>query len=254
MNLKKLIFGMFLLLVGSSLFAQNKQETDILFVGNSFTYFWNMPQMLEAMAEGQGLNLKTTQSTVGGSTLEEHFNKKKNTQTIKLLDSVKYDYVVLQDHSLATIDHPKDFSEYSKKLTELIREKGAKPVLYMTWGYHSNPLLQEKITPAYNNMAKELSSKVIPVGPIFMKARQLRPNLNLYFDDKHPSPEGSYLIALVFYKAFTGKSVLDIPDSLTTKAFDGEPLYLMFISSETGSFLRQLVEGFEFNSINFITE
>ncbi len=245
---------MSLLLLGSSVFAQNKQETDILFVGNSFTYFWNMPQMLEAMAESQGLNIKTTQSTVGGSTLEEHFNQKKNTQTIKLLDSVKYDYVVLQDHSLATIDNPKDFDEYSKKLSELIRKKGAKPVLYMTWGYHSNPLLQEIITPAYNNMAKELSSKVNPVCPIIMYARQMRPDLKMYFDDKHPSPEGSYLIALVFYKAFTGKSVLDIPDRLTTIAYDGEPLYLIFIPSETGNFLRQLVEGFEFTDINSITE
>ena len=254
MNLKKLIFGISLLLIGNSVFAQDNKQTDILFVGNSFTYFWNMPQMLEAMAEEQGINIKTTQSTVGGSTLEEHFNQKKNTQTIKILDSVKFDYVILQDHSLATIDNLKDFEEYSKKLSDIIRKRGAQPVLYMTWGYHSNPLLQDKITPAYNDMAKELNAKVIPVGPIFMKARQLRPDLNMYFDDKHPSPEGSYLIALVFYKAFTGKSVLGIPDRLTTKAYDGEPLYLMFMDSETGEFLRQLVEGFEFNTTNTIAE
>lgn len=87
-----------------------------------------------------------------------------------------------------------------------------------------------------------------------MKACQLRPDLELYFDDKNPSLEGSYLIALVFYKAFTRKSVLKIPNNLTSRAFDGKPLYLMFISSETGDFLRQLVEEFEFKGINSITE
>ena len=35
----------------------------MLFVGNSFTFFWNTPQLVEAMARDQGVSLDAYQST-----------------------------------------------------------------------------------------------------------------------------------------------------------------------------------------------
>ena len=57
----------------------------ILFVGNSFTYFYNLPQVVAAMAASQGVSLETRQSTVGGSNLEQHWQEEKGTQTRRLL-------------------------------------------------------------------------------------------------------------------------------------------------------------------------
>lgn len=67
--------------------AQEKQgPINILFVGNSFTYFWNMPQLVEAMAETQGVDIAARQSTVGGSNLEQHWKSEKETITRQLLE------------------------------------------------------------------------------------------------------------------------------------------------------------------------
>jgi hypothetical protein len=81
-----------------------------------------------------------------------------------------------------------------------------------------------------------------------MQAQKARPDLKMYFDDKHPSSNGSYLIALIYYKYLTGNSVKDIPNRLVTQDSEGDQLYLNFVLPETGAFLRQLVEDFDMKS------
>lgn len=248
MKIRKIIIYIFLLGFPLAIFAQNdiKEKTKILFVGNSFTYFWNMPQMVNAMATLEKEPLAIQQSTVGGSTLKQHFNKQKGTKTRAYLENEHWDYVILQEFSSGSVYQADDFKEYGTKLTNLAKSKGAEPILYMTWGYKSNPLYQPIISKAYKQLGKDLQINVVPVGEIFMKARMLRPDLNFYFDDKHPSSDGSYLIALIFYKALTGNSVTDIPDRLNSKDENGEEIILSFILPETGIFLRQLVDEWVF--------
>lgn len=244
--IKNLIILLFLIPI--TLSSQNDGTKKVLLVGNSFTYFWNMPQMVNAMAELDDYPMEVRQSTVGGSTWEEHYNEKKGTITRKLLKSKKWDYVVLQDQSSSTIDNVDRFKEYGTKLGEVISDYGAKPYLMMTWAYLSNPLMQDVISDQYRNLAKSMGTDVIPVGEVLMRARELRPDLNFYSDDKHPSPEGSYLVALVMYKALTGNSVNDIPDRLYSEDQDGEKIILSFINPQTGVFLRQLVDQAEFKT------
>ncbi len=246
------IICLFLGVTAVSFAQQQTPEKKILFVGNSFTYFWNMPNLVEAMAASQNVKLNTSQSTVGGSTLQQHWNKEKGTDTRNLLEKNTYDYVVLQDHSLSTIDHLERFRESTKNLIELVRSKEATPVLYMTWAYDSNPLMQRNIEKAYNEQGKATNTAVIPVGNVFMKAQKERQDLDYYFDNKHPSSIGSYLIALVFYKYFSGKSVMDIPNRLTSVNDQGEQIYLCFILPETGDFLRQLVEEYDMDPLKTV--
>lgn len=240
------VFAM-VLCIPASLSAQEKEDPiKILFVGNSFTFFWNMPQLVGAMAKAQGVSMETYQSTIGGSNLEQHWKSEKGTKTRKLMEQGDWDYVVFGDHSLSTIDAPERFREYGAKFAELARSKGAEPIFYMTWAYRSNPLMQETITKGYMDLAKELNAKVFPVGPVYMKARTLRPDLELYFDDKHPSSDGTYLIALTITKLLTEKPVANIPDRLIVQDANNEKLYLSFVLPTTGDFLRQLVDEMDF--------
>ena len=248
-NITRQLRSLFLILFlfPAVLFSQEDAEK-VLFVGNSFTYFWNMPQMVEAMAKDQGVNLETSQSTVGGSNLAQHWKEEKGTETRKILEEEKFAYVILQDHSMSTINNPERFTTYTTKLIDLVKDKDAEPLLSMTWAYDSNPLMQELIGSSYIKLGQETGVKVVPVGTIFMKAQQVRPDLKMYFDDKHPSSDGSYLIALIYYKYLTGNSVMDIPNRLITKDSEGNQLYLSFVLPETGTFLRQLVEDFDMES------
>ncbi len=244
-NWLKIIAGLCLLLwCQSPAYAQDTLR--VLFVGNSFTYYHNLPQMVAAMAQTQKVPIVTRQSTVGGSSLEQHWKGEKGTVTMPMLETGKWDYVVLNNHSLSAIETPESFMEYGRKFAELIRKKGAKPVFMMTWAYKSNPLMQEKITAMYRQLAGETGADYVPAGPLFAATRQWRPDLELFFDDKHPSPNGTYLLALAFYKYLSGKTVMGIPERLTTKDMFGEKLYLVFMTPEDAKFLQQLVEEYDF--------
>ncbi len=230
-------------LVGTAAEAQDSvQPKRILFVGNSFIYFHNLPQMVSAMAETQGVELITRQSTVGGSNLEQHWKGENETKTRELLEAEKWDYVVFNNHSLSALETPESFDEYGKKFAELVTKKGAVPVFMITWGYFSNPLIQGKVTPAYEQLAQESGAMIVPAGPLLSEARKLRPDLKLYEDDKHPSANGTYLIGLTFFKFFTDRSTAEIPHRLSTYDEDGELLYLCFLSEQDADFFQMLVD------------
>ncbi|MBL7471419.1 DUF4886 domain-containing protein [Robertkochia sediminum] len=238
-------------LASLSVSAQDNEEERVLFIGNSFTFFWNTPQLVEAMAKDQGVNLDAFQSTVGGSHLKQHWEGEKNTQTRKRLEEESWSRVIIQDHSTSTIAHTERFREYAGKFIDLVREKQAEPVLFLTWAYDSNPVMQPEITEEYLKLGKEKGVRVIPAGMVWEQARNLRPDLDLFFDDKHQTPEGTYLNALLIYKTLTGRSVAEIPNRLSVITADGEKLYLTFILPENGKFLRDLVERFDVANTNF---
>ena len=56
-------------------FAQKAKE--VLFVGNSYTYFWNLPQTVEIMIKSMEMDFQTAQSTAGGATWQEHWDGEK---------------------------------------------------------------------------------------------------------------------------------------------------------------------------------
>ena len=250
-------FSILFLIIGvicmthSTSFSQEKEQKAIkvLFVGNSFTYFFNLPQVVASMVQSQGVEIITRQSTVGGSTLEQHWKEERGTRTRKLLDSLQWDYVVLNNHSLITVDGPDEFMEYSKKFIELIRSKGAEPIIMQTWGYKSNPLLIRPIMEGYAKLAAETKADMVPAGELFAEARKWRPDLEMFQDDKHPSSNGTYMLGLAFFKYFTGLSTAEIPHRLTTTDKDGEKLYLLFMSQEDSDFLQQLVDDFDFKTL-----
>jgi hypothetical protein len=221
----------------------------VLFVGNSFTYYYNLSQVVSSMAQTQGTVIITRQSTVGGSTLEDHWKSEKGTRTRILLDSCSWDYVVFNNHSLATIDSFGSFLDYSTRFADLVRTKGSSPVFMETWAYKSNPLMQETISNAYQELAKVTRADIVPCGALFAEIRKFRPDLTLFFDDKHPSYIATYMLGLAFYKYFTGKQTTGIPKRITTKDVNGENIYLIFMHQEDADYLQQLVDDYDFRTL-----
>jgi len=230
---------------------QMKKDTlRVLFVGNSFSYFYNLPQVVNAMsAYSKTVNIETRTSLVGGSKLSDHLNQKKGTQTIEILNNQTFDYVVINHHSLATIDDADHFFELSKQMVDLVRSKNAIPVLMMTWAYHSNPLMIQTISKAYNDVGKQLGVDVVPCGNLFAEVRKWRPDLDMFDDDdKHPTKHGTYLNGLAFFKYFTNEKTSEIPKRITSVDKNGEKLWLLFLSQENADFLQQLVDDYDFKT------
>lgn len=235
-----------IILIAFGSLQSQSDTTRILFVGNSFTFFYNLPQVVASMAETQGHVLITRQSTVGGSNLEQHWKGEKDTKTRQILEEGSWDYVVFNNHSRSSLDAPEAFITYGTKFASLVREKGAEPIFMVTWAYESDPTMQEEITRMHLKLCESVNAQYVPCGPILAKARTEWPDLDFFHDDKHPSETGTYLFGLAFYKFFTGASTSEIPKRLTTFDKDGEKLYLIFMDQGIADKLQELVDGFDF--------
>jgi hypothetical protein len=232
-----------LLLITGHLAAQSAAPNKVLFVGNSYTYFWNLPQHVAIMAQEGGVDLHTQQSTAGGVNWGQHIRGEKELQTQAIIQEGDFDIVVLQNHSMAAIDRADSLRYFGKILHELVKKQGGQTYLYMTWAREWDPYMQEEITQAYVDFGKEIGAKVVPVGLAWQRARELRPGFPLYDEDRsHPSPLGTYLTACVFYRAFTGKSPVGLSERLVSEDKNGEKLYINIQSKENALFCQKVAE------------
>ena len=108
----------------------------VLFVGNSYTSW--AQEVLEFFITNTKPQAEFEFHTVGGSHLSLFANEEieYGQDFLDSLNSQTWDYVVLQDRSVAVgrgDDWDDAFKKSVNKLSKLIRESGAEPILYMTW-------------------------------------------------------------------------------------------------------------------------
>ena len=182
---------------------------NILFVGNSFTYFNNslhghLRELLAAEDPSTGETRLLKAMTISGAELAHHEGG-----LGQMLETYSWDVVVLQGHSLEAVDPDKrpGLKSAAKKFSRMIREHDAEPVIFMTWAYSDRPEMTADLRTVYQALGIELGVRVVPVGLAFADALHRSPSLKLHDPDKiHPSRAGSYLAACVFYAALFGKS------------------------------------------------
>lgn len=238
---QKFIFLFLILLVQAHLTGQTKSSKKILFIGNSYTYFWNLPQTVHVMSSKDSVVLETRQSTVGGVNLGQHWNSDNNLKSRDIIEQNNFDIIVIQDHSLQAINKPDSLHYYGKLFNDLIKSKGAKTYLYMTWAREKEPLMQTQIASEYTKLANEINATLVPVGLAWEKARNLKPDIDLFDEDgSHPSTMGTYLNACVFYKVLSGKNPVGLPHRILTTDKHGEKLYLNIQSEENALFLQKI--------------
>lgn len=193
--------------------AQAPDEIHVLFIGNSFTYYHDLPKMVAELAKaGKQPKLIHERETPGGCTLEKHW---KDGKALAKIRSRKWDFVVLQDHSQAALLKRDSMFDHGKKLDAEIKKQGAKTILYMTWALQNKPEDQPAITTVYLDLSRELKAKIAPVGNAWEAAIKADGKLGLHEKDKkHPNATGTYLAACVFYSTIYGKSPEGLPGSI----------------------------------------
>ncbi|MBL0024808.1 MAG: hypothetical protein IPO98_07205 [Saprospiraceae bacterium] len=240
-NNVRYIILLWVFLIGAGIKSQSDQSKKILFVGNSYTYFWNLPQTVSAMSLKDSIFLDTRQSTMGGVSLGQHWNAYKGLNTREIIEKNNYDIVILQDFSLQAIEKPDSLLYYGKLFGELIRKEGAKVYLYMTWARKNNPTTQKEIANVYLKLANEIDAIIVPVGLAWERARNIQPEIELFDEDgSHPSPMGTYLTACVFYEILTGKSSVGLSNRITATDLNGEKLFLNIRSDTNANFLQNV--------------
>jgi hypothetical protein len=223
--MKKIIF---ILLFFPAIFdAQNKsKKVTTLFLGNSYTYVNNLPQLISSIALAHGDTLIFDGNLIGGYTFNNHFT---DATSLLKINAKLWDYVVLQGQSQEPSFPPSQVSAqttpYAIKLDSAVKNNYSctNTVFYETWGRKNGdaancgfypPLctytgMQNRLRTSYKKFADTTNSIMAPAGEAFKKSIALNPTLELYDPDQsHPSLSGSYLVACVFYEVLFQKSVL----------------------------------------------
>jgi PKD repeat protein len=210
--------------------SMNSQDTiRALFIGNSYTYFNNLPDIIKNLAVSNGDTLIHLSSTPGGYTFQQHST---NATTLSYIQQGNWDYVVLQQQSQMPSFPDSDVAAntypYARILDSMINAYNdcAETVFYMTWGRQNGDAsncanwppvctyegMDSLLRLRYTIMANDNDAILSPVAAVWRYIRQNWPSINLYnADGSHPSPEGSYAAACAFYSVMYRKNPVLCP-------------------------------------------
>jgi len=186
----------------------------VLFIGNSHTYFNDMPHLFACMCEAlTGEQTEVTMLAFSNRKLDWHCEEYFSVRFALLYG--RYDYCVIQQfgHPIPPIEETEPSVE---KLVHLCKSVGTKPVLYMTWAKKNEPENAGLISDIYRTLSMRHHTLLAPIGETFEALRTEHPEIDLYwFDGSHASPYGDYLIAATFASLLTGQADLStLPDEV----------------------------------------
>lgn len=181
----------------------------VLFVGNSYTFVNDLPHTFSELARSGGHRVEVAMLAEGGYSLQNHVE---SSQIGSTLAASQWDYVILQENSqFPSVEYSRAhfMYPYARLLVEEIRTHGAAPVFFETWahknGYSENGMpdyesMQYEVDQGYIRISNELNVPLARVGTAWFRALKMYPDLELWQEDgSHPSGQGTYLAACVFY-------------------------------------------------------
>lgn len=228
-----------------SLKTELSEELNVLFIGNSLTYYHEMPQTLQMMLNETNSTIKINQSTFPGYSLSAHLSNKTDpndlngitTVTERKIAEKDWDIIILQTGTVSVLipeNRKLKVNRAILRIKELATNKDCKFILFNTWpskrkypkkycysGYsidqsiedidYCSPVMENieqkinVINASYNMVAKSTNIIKSDNGSKFYEVRKSHPEIELYEDYIHPNKYGAFLNACVFYHMLTGK-------------------------------------------------
>lgn len=228
--------SLFLALILIGIFVSSAQQhKKVLFLGNSYTQYNNMANIVSNVALSLGDTLTYDSNTPGGYTFEGHST---NATSLSKIAANNWDFVVLQEQSQRPSFSPnqveRDVYPFADSLVQKIysNDSCTQVIFYMTWGRKNGdasncqfytPIctyegMQQRLRESYLEMGQQHDASVAPIGMVWKAVRDSFPSIELYnADESHPNLHGSYLVACTFYTSMYHKSCVGayIPNGIT---------------------------------------
>lgn len=235
----------FLILCSLIVINAKTQTKNVLFLGNSYTYVNDLPNMLEQIANSFGDSLVHDQNTPGGYTMQGHST---NATTLAKIAIGGWNHVVIQSQSQEPSFPPaqvaSDVYPYAEIICDSIisADVCAEPLFFMTWGRKNGdaancPLyppictydgMQNRLRESYLEMGNDNDAAVSPIGAVWKQVRDSLPSLELYSpDESHPSVAGTYVASCTFYASIWRKSPVGSSFSSTLSASDAHAIQVL---------------------------
>jgi hypothetical protein len=198
-------------------------KKNILFIGNSYTYVNDLPQMFANVSASTFDSIAFSSSSTGGYTFNNHTQ---DANSLLKISQGNWDFVILQEQSQLPsfpIEQVNvEVFPYARILDSLIVAQNlcAETVFYMTWGRKNGDAsncaswppvcsylgMDSLLRLRYTQMATDNHAILSPVGALWRYLRTHNPTIELYSsDESHPSNAGTYAAACSFYSAIFRK-------------------------------------------------
>ncbi len=186
-------------------------ELRVLFVGNSLTYFNELPQMVQTIAEAAGHSLAVAEVAFPNFSLEDHWN----TGVESAIQSAAADVVVMQQGPSSLPENQTYLRVWTDTLSRAIRDAGGRPALFMVWPSRGRLDFLSDVRESYSRAAEAVDGIFIPAGQSWMRAWEKDETLGLYdVDQFHPSELGSAVAALTIFSVLFDEPVGALPATL----------------------------------------
>jgi hypothetical protein len=208
----------------------------ILFVGNSLTYFNDMPEIVAAISLGAGDDppLRVGMVAFPNFSLEDHWNRG---DALDAIDSGGWDVVVLQQGPSTLPASRLHLVEWAGRFAERIRASGARPALFSVWPTDGSEAGFDATLASYGAAAAAVDGVLVPAGEAWRVAWARDSHLTLTIGDGfHPSLLGSVIAAYSIWHALTERSPVGLPPTI-----ESDRVERITMSAELAGLVQQAV-------------
>ena len=188
-----------LVFVGTISFGQKnidqKKTVSILFIGNSLTYYNNLPELVKQNAKEQDVRVKYEMVAKPNYAIVDHWAEGK---VQKLITKKKFDYVILQQGPSSQNEGRQMLIDSGKDYKQLCDKTNTKLCYYMVWPSRTYYHTYDGVIKNHRDAAQLNDAILLPVGEVWKAYFDRTDNFQYYGPDGfHPSLLGSKVAARV---------------------------------------------------------
>jgi len=182
----------------------------VLFIGNSLTYYNDLPGTVAGIATAAGDTIQVEMVAKPGYALIDHLTNSGEAESA--IRRGGWAFVVLQQGPTTLPVNRDSLILWTRMFDPIIRSVGARPALFMVWPPAGKPSDFDAVRISFQAAADTVHGVFLPAGVAWQDAWQDDATLPLYGPDGyHPSPLGTYLAALTIYERLTGHDARKVP-------------------------------------------
>jgi hypothetical protein len=186
-----------------------------LFIGNSYTYYADIPGLVQAMADSAGGD-KIAVETVAGPDMALVDHWKEGTAKREIAEG-GWEWVVLQQGPSSVQVNRDSLRTLTQMFGVEISKVSAKAALLSAWPSATRMQDFDRAIESYALAASDVSGILLPVASSWKKAWEADASLQMYSDGLHPSAIGAYLAAATIYSKLLSRTPVGLPLILRTR-------------------------------------
>lgn len=178
----------------------------VLFLGNSHTYYNDMPHIFQMMCRERAKDVQVDMQAYPGVTYYWHYSL--NTALRYALMHGEYDVMFMQQAAHDPCPPREETLRDAAAIVALAKKCGVEPIQTVPWAEKRFPEHQQGMYEIYSTLAEENGIRLNPVGNVFEDVLENHPDIDLYFyDGEHANEYGSYVIAMCAFATIFHESV-----------------------------------------------